>query len=254
MTPIQLIAQVRRRLNHPLHQTPSVRQILDRAINEYRNATMTANNTGNAWSVDEFTLTALADTRRYEITAPGFSKALLVSTIPSSVPGTVEPEQALEFTQIEQLPRDWAWLADFSDWSLWAWNVSQKARYAAVFREVASTGYKNYIEIRPTPEAGEQYRVLYQVGDFSGYVTSSLDFALPFPEFDFYFTTLVADCLLPITRWSADDAADERFAKNLSGGYIKDLSRYQRTFDDFIAGLSVTDIVYAESFADHCSL
>src|SRR5881394_1164506 len=110
MTPQDLIFQVRRRMNNPLYQSPSPRQILDRAIDEYRNATMRANNTGNAWAVKEFTLTTVDGQRRYVISAADFSKALLIATVPSSVPGVVEPEIPLEFTQIEQLPNDWEFL------------------------------------------------------------------------------------------------------------------------------------------------
>jgi hypothetical protein len=254
LNPLQLINQVRRRLRDPLNQSPTPRQILDRAIDEYRNAVMRANNTGNAWAVKEFTITTLDNVRRYETTATDFSKALLVATVPSSTPGVVEPETALEFTQLEQLPRDWEFLAKMSSWSLWGWNIPQNARYAACYRSVETTGFKNYIEIRPTPDAGEQYRVLYQVGDFSGSIASDLSFNFPFPELDFYFQTLVCDGLLPMTRWSADEAADDSLMKKLGTQYLKDLARYEQTFMNFVASLSNTDIVYGESFADYAGL
>lgn len=209
---------------------------------------MKANNTGNAWAIKEYTLETEADTRRYEIEDADFGKPLLIATVPSSTPGIVEPEQTLEFTQLEQLPNDWAYLSNNSYWSLWLWGTSQKARYAAFYRQLDATGFKNYLEIRPTPAADEEYRVLYQVGDWSASVTSDLNFAFPFPELDFYFVTLVSDCLLYKCRWA--DGKDQK--AELEAAFGKDLSRYQRTFDDYIASLTVTDIVYAESFADHC--
>lgn len=249
MTPLKLITEVRRRLNGPLAQSPSPRVILDRALAEYRNAVIGANNSGNAWAVNEYTLTATADTRRYEITAADFSKALLIATVPAAT-GPIEPEMPLEFTQLERLPEDWAFLRDVGYWSLWWASVSQKARFAAFYRQKEAAGFKNYIEIRPTPDAGEQYRVLYQVGDFTGSVTSDLDFALPFPELDFYFVTLIADALLPYTRWSNDKNDDGDQLKMLAARFQTDLARYQKTYDDWIASLSVGDIVYADSYAD----
>lgn len=250
MTPLAFIDRIRRRLDGPLHQTPSPKQILELGIDEYSNATMKANNSGNAWAVKELTVTALADTRRYEITAADFAKALLVATVPQNE--LQEPEMILEFTQIEQIPREWAWLSDSPSFSLWLWNVSQNARYAAVFRESTSTGFRNYLELRPTPEAGEEYRVLYQVGNWSGGITSDnlIDFKLPFPELDFYFITLVADGLLAYCKWSNDPVENAMKAKTLSQSFEKALARYDQTFRDFIASLSVSDIVYADSFGE----
>lgn len=220
-------------------------------MDEYTNSTLKANNTGNAWAVNEYTQTAVADTRRYEITVADFSKALLVATVPSSVTGVVEPEKVLEFTQLEQLPKDWAYLADTGGWSLWFDNVSQRGRYVAVYRRSEASGFKVYLEIRPTPKAGELYRVLYQVGDWSGNIPTDLNFAFPFPELNFYFLTLVSDSLLPISRWSADAKENDAEMKRLSYGFTKDLARYQQTFDNFVASLSVSNMVMAESYADY---
>jgi hypothetical protein len=253
MNPQQLIFQVRQRMNNPLYQSPSPRQILNRAIDEYRNAVVRANNTGNAWAVKEYTLTTIDGQRRYQIAAADFSKALLIATIPDPTPGIIQPEVALEFTQLEQLPNDWEFLAKTASWSLWSYGVTQMARFAAHYREVDAGGFTNYLEIRPTPGANETYRVLYQVGDFSGGIASTMDFKFPFPELDFYFLTLVCDGLLPLARWTNDGASDEKQGKMLSNQYAKDLIRYEQTFRDFIASLTVSDIVYSDSFADLAS-
>lgn len=256
MNSVQFINRVRRRLNNPLAQAPTDRQILDRGIDELRNATMTANNTGNAWAVEEYTVTTEADTRRYEVTANDFGKALLVCTVPSTVPGVVEPEMPLQFTQLEQLPRDWAWLSDTGWWwSLWLCDVSQRSRYAAFFNFLdGSAGFKTVMEIRPTPQAGELYRVLYQVGDWSQSMNSTVAFQFPFPSLDFHFVTLISDSLLPVARWTHDENANIRQAVALERGYAKDLERSTPTWEDYISSLSVSDIVWSESFADYQGL
>jgi len=248
----ELITRIRRRMGKPLPQSPSPKEITDRAIAFYRNATMQANNTGNAWATQEFTLTTDASVRRYEITVPDFSKALLVCTVPSSEPGVTQPELPLEFTQLEQLPNDWAFLNDTGwYWSLWWGTVSQRARYSAFYRMVdGSAGFKNFMEIRPTPIADEQYRILYQVGDWSQSMESNLNFKFPFPELDYYFEALTANSLLSVARWSNDPAYNDAEYKRLSFGLVQDLALYKPTWDAYVASLSVTDIVYCDSFSD----
>jgi hypothetical protein len=246
LTPIKFIDNVRRRLDGPLYQSPNPRTILDRAIDAYRNAVTTANNTGNAWAVNELIITALADTRRYEITAADFSKVLLIASVPQR---PNDPEEVIEMSQIEQLPREWAWLNGDTAWySLW-YN-SARSIWAAAFRKSEANGFHSYLEFRPTPKAGEQYRVLYQIGDFKQNINKDnlIDFQLPFPELDFYFIALVAKSLLAYTRWSNSLEADMLKKKELSQAFDEDLAKYQNTFDDFIANLSTSDIVYAEEF------
>lgn len=246
LTPIKFINTVRRRLDGPLYQSPSPRAILDRAIDDYRDAVVSANNTKNAWAVNEYVITAQADTRRYEITPTDFSKPLLVASVPAT---SGSPEEVIEMSQIEQLPREWAWLDDSSaGYSLWFSTV--RSLWAAVYRRSEADGFHSYIEFRPTPRAGEQYRILYQVADFKQNINKDnlIDFQLPFPELDFYFIALVAKNLLPYTRWSGSLEADMLKKKELKEGLLEDLERYQKTFDDFISSLSTSDIVYAEPF------
>lgn len=261
MNALTFVSAVRRRLNNPLMGSPSPRQILDRGFDAYRMIGIKANNTGHAWATDEFTLTATTGVRRYDVTtslAPRFSKPLLVATVPSSVAGVNEPELPLDFTQIEQLPRDWAWLNSSGiNWSLWQGDVTQSARWVAFYRTISDTaGFKMWMEIRPTPIATELYRVLYEVGNWQGLMTASAapTFQLPFPELDAYFIAWTAQSLLPLTRYSSDPSADVGQLQGLAAGLESDLRIYDPIVEAFLASLTVTDLVYGESFADSLGL
>jgi len=257
MTPAELITRVRERLGeNVLPQSPSPLQILRRGVDEYQNATIRGNNTGNAWAVSEFVLTTQSDTRRYAIEVPDFSKALLVSTVPNYA-STYKGERLLNFTQIEQIPNDWSWLSENAGgwYGLWSGSLGGRATYVAFYRQTAGfDGFKNFMEIRPTPGDGEDYRILYQVGDWSKSMGSDLGFEFPFSDVNFYFTTLVADGLLPYAKWSNNAAEDMEMRKMLKMAFTEDLQRYEQTFRDFIASLSVTGIVWGESYADFVGL
>ena len=251
MLPTELITRVKKRLGgKTLPQSPTPAQILERGIDEYQNATIRGNNTGNAWAVSEFTLNTTDDTRRYEITVPDFSKALLVSTVPDVA--SIYGERPLEFTQLEQLPNEWGWLSNSNGWcGLFGGNRGGQAAYVAFYRQVAqATGFKNYMELRPSPKGVEQYRVLYQSGDWATKMTSDLTFDLPFGDVSFYFVTLIADGLLPYCRWSNDENQNMAMRQMLKAAFTQDLQRYERTFQDFIASLTVTDTIMSESFGE----
>lgn len=222
---------------------------MQRGLDEYENAVGRANNTGNAWGINEFTLTTTADTRRYEITAADFGKALTVTTVPDSV---YAPESNLEFTQLEQLPNDWAWLSQTSNnwFGLWQGYISQSARYVAFYRKLGATGFKHYLEIRPAPIAGELYRVLYQVGQWSSSIPSDLDFELPLPQLNFYFIALVSLGLLDSAKWADGEDKSAKLRASLNF----DLVRYEDTFKNYIASLSTAQVVFSESYADFCGL
>lgn len=252
MLPLEIIDRVRERLRDPIAQRPSPKRILARALDEYQNAVQTANNLGDAWAIGEFTLTAQAGIRRYEITQMDFGKPLLVATVPAD---DYERELSLEFTQVEQLPKDWAWLKDVGNWGLlWQWDVSHSARYVAFWRALEAKGYKYYCELRPVPTKAEDYRILYQVGEWASKLPEDLDFAFPLRELDFYFTALVALGVLDDTRWSRDEAADLRRAAQIKESLLFDLGRYKETFDNYIASLSQSQTVMAESYADYVGL
>jgi hypothetical protein len=259
MLALRFVNLVRRRLDHPLPQKPSPRLVLDHGFAAYRHLTTRANNTGNAWAMDEIVLNTTADTRRYDLTtiAPRFSKALLVSTVPAANSG--EPELTLDFTQIEQIPRDWAWLQDSGfEFSLWDGLVAQKARLIAFYRQIAAgaTGFKNWLEIRPTPAADEQYRIVYQVGDWQRLAdaTNLSTFIFPFPELDYYFIAVAAYTLLPHTEWSQDEERDAKKRNMIEAVLKNEIASYQPTVDAFIANLAHTDIVWADSYADSLGL
>lgn len=236
-------------------QAPSPRQIVARGIDEYANAVMRANNTGNAWAVKEHTLTADEGIRRYDLSdVPAFGKALLITYLPqSSGPG--DPEIPLEFTQIEQLPREWGWLADTGEYSFWGllgWR--RRRQYAAVFRTLETDGFRSNIEIRPTPKGGDQFRILYQVGQWEPAVRERLqddvNFDFPFPELDFYFTSLVAHAMLPYTKWTAAEAMNAVKRSELKTALQEDMFRYETTFSDWVRSLSVTDQVFAVNYLE----
>lgn len=257
----ELITKVRRILDNPHAQAPSPRDIIDRAIAEYSDAMNAVNNKADAWSVDEVELTTTADTRRYDVTAiaPSFSKALAVVTVPSAVAGVIEPEVILEQSSLEQLPKEWAYLADVNwVWSLWADNVTQKGRFVAFYRQVANdgTGYKQYLEIRPTPEAGEKYRILYQVGNIQDRIlpANAMSFVFPLPELDHYFLALIAKGVLYKCRWSDDVNSDRVRRQEIENQLVFDLTRYNKTYQEFTASLTQTQMLTAESYADFLGL
>lgn len=240
----EAISLVRAELSAPLApftNAPSDLQIADELMSEYQHSINQIGNKSTARHSGTATLSVVAGTRAYQVSDAAFGKPLLVTTVPTD--NNVYPEYPLEFTELEQIGREWAWL-DNANGSLWYSNHS--AYYIAFYTKFGSGGIENWCEIRPTPDKAETYKILYTIGDASSYF--GLIKALPYPEFTRFFTANTAINLLPKTMWSNDMQVNLAKGQMLLPTLMDKRERYGREWDTHKDTLNHSDIVYADGY------
>lgn len=250
-TVLSEVMGVRVMLNNPMPQAPAFKDILEELEAEYQHLTNDLNNTGNAWQVDNYTLTTVAGTYEYEITPTNkeFYKALNVTTIPSNT--SVDPQYVLEFTELEHMPQEWAWLGQNRGQYMYSSHDSQMI---AFYRKITVSGEKLYCQIRPTPTEAQSYNILYQVTDWWGRISSGTgtDFYMPHSSQRFYIRALVAQNLLlkGMVRWSFDDVRNFKTGQLVAKSLEVRINRYKQAYDEYIDSLDNPDLTMIDAWAD----
>lgn len=240
---------VRSLLADPLNNAPSMDDIIEALEEVYQYVTNLTNNTGNAWQVDTLTISTTAGTREYQLDSEevvDFYKALRVTTVP---PDDSNPEYILEFTEVEQLSREWSWLGQNNGQ---LFSSSHSAQVIAFYRKLGTDGEELWCEFRPTPNADEDYKVLYQVGDWWDRVFAQGDmlYSLPNREYRFHLRRLAAELLLPKTQWSYDKVADNARKMEIASVLSNAIARGSKAFDEHIASLDNADILQLDVWSD----
>jgi len=245
------ITGVRVMLNNPLPQSPSFKDILEELEAEYQHLTNSLNNTGNAWQIENYTLTTAAGTYEYEINpASGeFYKALNVTTVPDD--DSIDPQYLLEFTELEHIPKEWAWLGQSRGQYMYSSHDSQMI---AFYRQITDSGEKLYCQLRPTPTRVQTYNILYQVTDWWPRVgeTDNLTFKMPHASQKFYIRALVAQNLLlkGMVKWSFDDVKNYKTGTLVAQALEIRLARYKQAYDEYIDSLDNPDLTMIDVWAD----
>jgi len=238
------ILGVRSMLVNPLSQSPTPEDIIEELENVYQTVTNMGNNSGNSWQIETVTLVTTAGTREYQLDSDlvqDFYKPLLVTTVPEN---DSQPEYQLEFTELESLPSEWAWLGQNQGSLLW---TSHSSQVIAFYRKMGVDSEEIWCEMRPTPNSTQQYKILYQVGDWWSNLAVT-NYTLPNKEFRFHFRALAARNLLPKTRWSyGDDTAKKAEIKeNLD----RRIAMGTPILNDHLMSLDNSDAVAISSYAD----
>lgn len=251
-TLIKEIMGVRSLFGGCLPNSPSNEQIAEELCATYQDVSNKANNTGAAWQVETYTLVVTAGTRIYQLDpalVTKFYKALNVTTVPAN---DAEPEVPLEFTEIEYLPQEWAWLAQNQGQLMFSNHASG---LVAFYRKIDDTvGEQIWAELRPTPNKTESYKILYQVGAWWDGVFSAsgqeLTAILPNKEYRFHFRSIVARNLLRAdkVRWSYGD--DTTKYARIYKGLDDRINEGKQAFEDHLATLDNSDIVELMSWSD----
>lgn len=235
-----------------LPNAPSIEEIGEELSAVYQDVSNLANNTGAAWQIETYTLAVTAGTRTYQLDpalVTKFYKALAVTTVPAN---DGEPEFTLEFTELEHLPAEWGWLGQNQGQLMYSNHASG---VLAFYRKISdSTGEQIFVELRPTPNKAESYKILYQVGAWwdSAFSAEGQQSAviLPNKEFRFHFRALAAKNLLGSdkVRWSFGD--DSEKYKRISRSIDDRIARGAQAFENHLATLDNEDCVELLSWSD----
>lgn len=239
---------VRSVLGNPLANAPTPEDIAEALEETFQLVTNITNNTGNGWQIGTLNISATAGTYVYQIETPfdDFYKALSVVTVPTNIN---DPEYVLEFTEIEHIPQEWAYLNETGR----LYYSTHSANFIAFYRKLGVDGETIWCEIRPVPAQDETYKITYQIGSWWDRIENT-SFTLPHREFRFHLRRLAAQTLLHKCRWSYDE--QKNALKKVEVGSILDraIAMGAKTFDDHIASLDNADIVEMETFGDRYGL
>lgn len=243
---------VRGMLNAPLPQSPSYQDILDELEAEYQHITNSTNSVGNSWQVANYTLTTQAGVYDYAISPSNddFFKALNVTTVPD--PASTDPQYLLEFTELENIPKEWSWISSNKGQYLYSSHDSQ---VIAFYRQITpGAGATWRCQIRPVPSEVQEYNILYQVTDWWNMILTTLGTSFPLPHSSqrFYIRALAAQNLLlkGTVMWSFSSESNEKIAQSVSKGLDIKLARYKEGFDEYRSSLDNPDVTYVDCWAD----
>lgn len=279
------IMGVREFLGAPLPQSPTTRQILSEMETEYSFITNRLNDREDAWAVDEFIITTVANQSRYrvDILYPKFYKALNVVSIPTnssnlsagdgyelgvdldfSVYSGDSYEEPLNLVQLENAHMEWNSLAPESGQ---LFGNSASSMFVSFFRTVLKEqGEAIFLEIRPVPkEEGQKYKVLYQLtdwwdtlfGDFThGSANKYLAQKLPNSSQKMYLRALVAKNLVlkGQVKWALNYDRNMDRAKGVLASLDDKISRYGASFNSYIDGLNAGEIVDLVGYSEDTGL
>lgn len=241
---------VRQILGWPLDNSPGVYEIVKDIEAEYQAMTNKLNFTENAWSVAEYTLSTVAGTYRYRLdnAINYFQKALMISTVPANTAG--DPEYVLEYYELENIPKEWAWLGVGKGQYMFSSHDSQ---LFAIYRTMAAEGERIYMEMRPIPNSAQDYKILYQQGNWIPAMESTgLTFVLPHESQRYLMRNKVAQKLLyrGVVKWSHDDRINAVKSASILRGIEMSIKELADDFKDYKASLETVDIVYTDAWAD----
>ncbi len=243
------VIAIRSLLNNPLPQSPSFESILEGIEAEYTLATQQTNNKGNAWQKAEVSFTTSAGVREYQILTDDndFDKPLVVTTVPAN--NSAYPEYVLEFTEVENISKEWGWTGTNKGQFTMSSHDSQ---LIAFFHKLTDEGDEVWCELRPTPSKAQVYKVMYQVGDWWArvFATQDLGYNLPYSMHKHYLRALVAQNLLYKCRWSFDAVADAMTKKEIGETLANQISRHKPVYDEWIGSLVVPDVIEASAWAN----
>lgn len=244
---LQEVLGVRNLLDNPLSQAPSFKQIVEELQAEYQYITNDTNNTGNSWQIGETTLTTVSGQYRYDLSVTDFYKALNVTTVPGDING--QPQYTLEFTEFENMPKEWAWLSPTRGQYMYSSHDSQLIAFYRT--QDSTTGEVLKCEIRPVPNRVQDYKILYQITDWWTDHESAA-YKLPHSSQRYYVRALVAQNLLLRggVKWSFDEVKNFTKGKIVAEGLKTRLERYKAVYDEYKDTLDIPDITEADSWAD----
>lgn len=247
---LEEVIAIRSLLKNPLPQSPSFENIVDAMEAEYLLATNQTNNKGNAWQKDSVIFQTVAGISEYQIEVDdnNFDKALVVTTIPSDA--NQFPEYVLEFTEVENITKEWAWKGQGKGQYM---RSSHDSQLIAFFHKLTDDGDEIWCEIRPTPSKSQRYKIMYQSADWWSKVfntTDNFEFKLPYAPHKHYFRTLIAESLLYRCRWSMDKQADITEKQEIGMTLERNLARYKPAFDEWIDTLVVPDVIQGTAWID----
>lgn len=239
-------------MEYPLPQAPTFDQVIADLENEYQLVTNRANNTQNAWYTSTTDVTVTAGTRKYEITdddgAPlDFYKAMNIVTVPGDT--AIDPEYGLDFVELEHYDKEWNWLGQNQGQLFYSSHSSQ---LAAIYRTMGDEREEIWIELRPTPEEAETYRILYHQGDWWSKVTEAgdLDYGLPMAEFKSYIYALVMRKRLPTAKWCFNEEVNARMAEKLIAVQDDLVLRMEPTIKEHFTSLENYEIIEIDDWGD----
>lgn len=247
------LSNIRTSLGDPLPNSPSPRHVWQAVIRQAQSHYNQLNNTSQNWATGETTIDVARGVSDYQINAPGWGKALLVSTQDAANPA--HWERWVPFYEAQNLllsydgPRDGAnWFTGFVDGSF------HTALGVAFIRD--SAGIIS-VRFRPIPQATATYTVLYSIGDWAS--SAGLGSIPVLPEHHHLLEVKAALSVLPLAQWwpIPADASPEEQAKvesmneskrrGLERSLLRDASQFVLDFDHYKRSQTGAKITFKRS-------
>ncbi len=229
----QMLSNIRTRCDDPMDQRPAERTVLLLLSTQVQRFMNKVNLSGKPWAVDELTLTTAGGVEDYPIPSDSsFGKPLGVRTVSTTDPSHIERD--VDFFELGELNTGWGLPQDVG--MSMSGDGSGNAARLAFYRKSGTD--QVYVRVRPIPQAGDSYKVLYQVGVYGE--TVPLDETPLLPEHHALIEIRTAIALLPHCQWSEDKAENAAKRKDLAMSLAFDSADLERDFIRYVATMSAS--------------
>lgn len=237
----EMLSNERVLLGEPLPQKPSLRLMWKVTLNHIQDLYNQASNSQEAWTESGVDLQVSPDVDEYLIPgAPLLGKPLLVFTKDDGNPAIFE--RPINIVRPENLitaydgPRDGQYL-----WPGF-WDGSTHTAQAFAFFQMDGNWYAR---IRPVPQIGAVYRILFVTGNWAA--QASLGSEPLLTEHHHALEVRAALSLLPHCKWSENIAADNGMRDGLMKSLIADDARFTRSLERYIRTATQSRITFRRS-------
>lgn len=231
-----LMSTVRMLTGEPRPQAPSIRAVFSSVLRTVQSGFNQLNNSNHAWATGEWPLIVVPGVEDYEITQVDFGKALSIVTIDRSNPGHVE--RLIDFFEIQNIDVDWGMPNDAGNWMI-NWDGSNHTAIRMAFFKKA--GFPNtWIRVKPVPQTTAEFRVLYSIGNWVD--AAALSSSPLLSEHHHFFAVRAALNVLPLCKWSDDEAANSQMRKELAMSLKNEEHLYQSDWANYIGNLRTDHI------------
>jgi hypothetical protein len=224
----------RERLNDPLPQKPSLRNIF-RAVTDSAQARVNqASASGKAWNIQECLLNVTSNTSDYVLpVGTDFGKPLSVLTVYNNTQSYIP--RYVDFAEINDLYYDWGLPANVASY-VYNWDGSPcTAARIAFYRKPDDTSI--WVRVLPTPMLAATYLVCYSQGDWAS--DAAIDSSPLLSQFHPLIEMDAVELLLAHCAWFDEGTEEGRKAnsnrrKEIATAQENMKQKYEDGFDTFI--------------------
>lgn len=225
---IQNLFRVRDLLDSPMPNHPSFHRMMEQEISVEMDVVNQTNLSGQPWAVSTYELNYTVGQDEYTLNVTDWGKVIYVERLQGD---SYIRYVSVPFSDINNLNYGTVWEYNFGTLP-WATVTPERM---AFFRDGALNPQVK-VRIQPEPQQSWTYVIHYMPGYIG--TTDPLSVTTQMPEHAEMVRLRVAAALLPYTKWSEDEAVNDKKRDTLAKAFAFQLETKERLFSKYIQNIT----------------